>query len=141
MKNTFASRLLVARKMAGLSLQSLADKLGNIITKQSLNKYEQGKMKPDSETIIALSNTLKVPVDFFFSEPNIEIKLANIDYRKFSSRLTKNDEVAIEEKVKDLLERYFELESIVNLGEVAEYFNHNTEISNTEDAEKAARLY
>jgi len=139
METTFASRLIAARKMAGLSLQSLANKLENIITKQSLNKYEQGKMKPDSDIIISLANALKVPVDFFFSKPNIEIKLTNVDYRKFSSRLTKTDEVSIEEKVKDILERYLELESIVNLEDVSEYFNYDTEISNTDDAEKAAK--
>jgi transcriptional regulator with XRE-family HTH domain len=47
MENTFAIRLLSARKMAGMSLQKLADALGNVVTKQSLNKYEQGVMKPD----------------------------------------------------------------------------------------------
>jgi Zn-dependent peptidase ImmA (M78 family)/transcriptional regulator with XRE-family HTH domain len=139
MENNFASRLIAARKMAGLSLQSLANKLGNVITKQSLHKYEQGKMKPDSDIIISLANTLRVPVDFFFSNPRLEITLTNVDYRKFSSRLTKTDEVSIEEKVKDTLERYFELESIVNLGEVSEYFNYDTEIANIDDAEKAAK--
>ena len=59
MENVFANRLQSARKMAGLSLQGLADKLDNLVTKQSLNKYEQGVMKPDSEVLIALANSLR----------------------------------------------------------------------------------
>ena len=49
-------------------VQNLADKLGNVVSKQSLNKYEQGKMKPDSDLVITLSTILNVQVDFFFSE-------------------------------------------------------------------------
>jgi transcriptional regulator with XRE-family HTH domain len=60
MENVFASRLVSARKMAGLSLQLLADRLENAVTKQALNKYEQGKMKPDSKGLIALANALNV---------------------------------------------------------------------------------
>ena len=86
MENIFATRLIAARKMAGMSLQNLADKLGNIVTKQSLNKYEQGKMKPDSNLIIKLANILNVSVDYFFASPAVEINLANVDFRKYSSK-------------------------------------------------------
>ena len=64
MENNFANRLVSARKMAGLSLQTLADRLGNVVSKQSLNKYEQGKMKPDSDLVIAISNVLNVSYNF-----------------------------------------------------------------------------
>ncbi|WP_298412052.1 helix-turn-helix transcriptional regulator, partial [Hydrotalea sp.] len=73
MDNVFGNRLVSARKMAGMSLQDLADRLKNVVTKQSLNKYEQGKMKPDSELLIALSNALNVPVDYFFSSPGVKV--------------------------------------------------------------------
>src|SRR4030043_1577705 len=115
MKNIFAYRLIAARKMAGLSLQSLAYKLGNVVTKQSLNKYEQGKMKPDSNLIIQLANILNVSVDYFFASPDIEIHLVNVDFRKYSSKLRKSEEAALIEKSKDILERYIGLENIVNL--------------------------
>jgi Zn-dependent peptidase ImmA (M78 family)/DNA-binding XRE family transcriptional regulator len=138
MENTFANRLIAARKMAGLSLQSLADKLENVVSKQSLNKYEQGKMKPNSELVIALSRALNVSVDFFYSEPGVEIKFSNVDFRKYSSRLNKSDEEAIQEKAKDVLERYLELENVVNQQDPAEYFKYDTVIDNADEAEKAA---
>ena len=98
MNNIFAHRLIAARKMAGLSLQSLADKLGNVVTKQSLNKYEQGKMKPDSSLILSLANILNVSVDYFFASTEIEIRLARVDFRKYSSKIKKSEEDAIIEK-------------------------------------------
>ena len=54
-----------------MSLQKLADALGNVVTRQALNKYEQGKMKPDSSLLIRLSEILGVPVDYFYSEPTV----------------------------------------------------------------------
>lgn len=138
MENNFANRLIVARKMAGLSLQSLADKLGNIVSKQSLSKYEQGKMKPDSDLLISLSNILNVPVDFFFSEPSVAVELTNIDFRKYSSKLSKPEHIAIEEKSKEVFERYYELENILNFKEPAAYFKYPHPVSNTKEAEEAA---
>jgi len=139
MKNTFAYRLNAARKIAGLSLQNLADRLGNVVTKQSLNKYEQGKMKPDSNMIIQLANALNVSVDYLFARSEIEINLANVSFRKYSSKLRKSEEDAVIHKSKDILERYIELENIVNLQETAEYFEFQKTISSDKDAENAAK--
>ncbi|HQG75920.1 MAG TPA: XRE family transcriptional regulator [Bacteroidales bacterium] len=139
MNNIFAHRLIAARKMAGLSLQSLADKLGNVVTKQSLNKYEQGKMKPDSTLILRLANILNVSVDYFFASPEIEIRLANVDFRKYSSKIKKSEEDAVIEKSIDILERFIELEKAVNLQESPEYFEYSKIITNENDAEDAAK--
>lgn len=139
MATNYANRLVTARKMAGLSLQNLADKLGNVVTKQSLNKYEQGIMKPDSDLVIALSNILNVPVDFFFSEPAVAVELTNVDFREYSSKLSKVEQESIEEKAKEAFERYFELENILNQKAVASYFAYPTIVSNAQEAEEAAR--
>lgn len=139
MENNFANRLIAARKMAGLSLQNLADRLGNVVSKQSLNKYEQGKMKPDSDLLISLSNILNVPVDFFFSEPSVAVELTNVDFRKYSSKLSKTEQEAVEEKAKDAFERYFELKNILNLKEPASYFEYPHIVSNAKEAEEAAK--
>lgn len=139
MENTFAIRLLSARKMAGLSLQKLADALGNVVTKQSLNKYEQGVMKPDSTLLVKLSSVLNVPVDYFYADPTVTVELTNPDYRKHSSRISATQKAAIEEKSKTLLERYLELENLLNLNEKPSYFKFEEEIITPADAEKAAK--
>jgi len=38
---SFGERLVSARKMAGLSLAALAEKTGNLVTRQAINKYER----------------------------------------------------------------------------------------------------
>jgi len=139
MKNIFGIRLSSARKMAGLSLQKLADALGNVVTKQSLNKYEQGKMKPDSDLLIMLSSVLKVPVDYFYAEPTVSVELKNPDYRKYSSKVSETEKKAIEEKSKNILEKYLELEQLVNLPEELQYFSYKSGVHDQDDAEEAAR--
>ena len=67
---------------------------------------------------------MNVSVDYFFANPAVEINLANVDFRKYSSKLRKSEEMAVIEKSKNILERYLELENIVNLQEVPEYFEY-----------------
>lgn len=142
MENIFANRLISARKMAGMSLQTLADKLDNVVTKQSLNKYEQGKMKPDSDLVIRIANALRVPVNYFYSEPSVKINFENIEFRKYNSKLTKTEEEAIKEKSKDAFERYFELENILNVSKAdKEYLVYPNIVNTVQDAEQAANEF
>lgn len=139
MENTFGIRLAAARKMAGMSLQTLADNLENAITKQSLSKYEQGEMNPNSSLLIRLANVLNVPVDYFYDEPTVKVEFTNPDYRKHSSKVSQTEKAAIEEKSKHLLEKYFEIEHLLKLDEEKEYFEYKDVINTAEDAEKAAK--
>ena len=139
MENVFANRLSSARKMAGMSLQDLENELSKIVSRQALHKYEQGKMKPDSEVLIALSNTLNVPLDYFYSIPSIEVELTNISYRKYSSKLSKTEQLSVEEKAKENCERYLELEHLISPKDKPEYFIYDKIIENADDAEAAAK--
>ena len=55
----FGVRLRAARKMAGLSMEDLAGKLGGLVTKQAISKYEQGQMMPSPEVLERLVEVLK----------------------------------------------------------------------------------
>lgn len=139
MENLFGNRLSSARKMAGMSLQNLADAVENAISKQALNKYEKGVMKPDSSLLIKLSNALDVPVDYFFSKPKVSVEFSNPDYRKYSSKISQTEKKAIEEKAKNLLENYLEIEFLLNLKEEAQYFSYDHKVLTPDDAEDAAK--
>ncbi len=139
MNQVFANRLIAARKMAGMSLQELANQLGNAVTKQSLSKYEQGKMQPDSELAIKMATVLNVSVDYFYSNPSVRVELSGIDYRKVNTKISKAEQDAIEEKAKDLFERYFEIENLLQLKEEIDYFVYPKLVSNADDAEDAAK--
>ena len=139
MENVFGNKLVSARKMAGMSLQDLETKLEKVVSRQALHKYEQGKMKPDSQVLIALSKVLNVPVDYFYSIPTIQVELKNISYRKYSSKISKAEQISLEEKAKENCERYLELEHLINPNEKPEYLTYDKIIENADDAETAAK--
>jgi Zn-dependent peptidase ImmA (M78 family)/transcriptional regulator with XRE-family HTH domain len=56
----FGQRLRAARKMAGLSMEDLAGKLGGMVTKQAIGKYETGQMMPSPEVLAKLVEVLKI---------------------------------------------------------------------------------
>jgi Zn-dependent peptidase ImmA (M78 family)/transcriptional regulator with XRE-family HTH domain len=56
----FAVRLKAARKMAGLSMEDLAKKLGGMVTKQAIGKYEKGQMMPTPEVLERLIDVLHI---------------------------------------------------------------------------------
>ena len=135
-KNILGVRLKLARKMAGMSLQDLSDQLGNLVTKQALNKYEQGLMKPTSGVILALSKSLNVKPDYFLKKKSIELK--EIYFRKKVS-LSKKIEESIIEKVRDYVERFLEIENILCINSI---FNNPLKkilIKDYNDAEVASQ--
>ncbi len=105
-------RIVSARKMSGFSLQSLSDKLENSISKQALNKYEKGINVPNSTMLIKIANILDVPLDYFFRAPGFQ--LSGIEFRK-RSRLSKRQIDMIKGEAIDFLERYLELEALMNI--------------------------
>ncbi len=111
MSSPFGNRLIAARKMAGLSLQGLADQLEGIISRQALHKYEQNLTYPNSQTLIALSRALSVPVDFFFTEPEVTVELSSVEFRK-RKRLSPSPEEAIKAQCVEILGRYLSLEKM-----------------------------
>lgn len=132
----FADRFRSARVMNGLSLQDLADKLNNKVSRQALHKYEKGDVVPDSEMMALLCSALNVRTDFFFRKTKVE--LAEIEFRKLK-KLPVKDENKIIEEVRDLLSRYLELEEILAIE--SGFVNPLQEIKTIEsfdDIEKAA---
>jgi len=111
MDNHFGERLKLARKMAGLSMEGLSEKANSIVTKQAIDKYEKGKMQPTTEVLIALAKALNVKVEYFFRSSNVVLSMAA--FRK-SSKLSKKKEEMVKNNVLDLLERYLEIEELLD---------------------------
>lgn len=49
-------------------MQQLCDMMGNIITKQTLFKYEKGVMLPKSGIVIALCDALEITPDYLLQK-------------------------------------------------------------------------
>ncbi len=60
------SRITEAREARAMSMGELADAIK--VTRQSISKYERGIINPAPETLQAISNTLRFPVDFFYKD-------------------------------------------------------------------------
>lgn len=131
----FAERLKSARLMNGLSLQDLADKIENCVTKQALSKYEQGHVIPDSEMIGVLSEALNVRPDYFHSTTSIEF--GEIEFRKLKNYPAK-ERSRIVEVAKDELSRYIELEELLGIETKFDNPLKDIPIRNQEDVELAA---
>ncbi|MBL7739073.1 MAG: ImmA/IrrE family metallo-endopeptidase [Chitinophagaceae bacterium] len=136
MQPVFAERLRSARILNGLSLQDLAERMENKISRQALHKYEKGEIIPDSDRLITLAAALNVRPDFFTRVTKIEF--GEIEFRKLQ-KLPAKEENRIIEQVRDYLARYIELEQI--LGIQTRFDNPLKDvgaIASFEDIEKAA---
>jgi Zn-dependent peptidase ImmA (M78 family)/DNA-binding XRE family transcriptional regulator len=112
MSATFGQRLKAARVMAGLSMDTLVEKLDKRLSKPAISKYENGLMMPDSENLLLLAKALNVAPDFFFS--NRVVELSELNFRKKAS-LKKRAVESLTERVKDAMDRYLELEILLGL--------------------------
>ena len=136
MENLFAERFKSARMLNGLSLQDLADKLDNKISRQALHKYEKGEVLPDSEMMELLCQALNVRPDYFSRDTKVELGV--LEFRKLK-KLPVKEQHKIVEHTKDVLSRYIELEEIIGIE--SRYTNPLKEmktISSFEDVEDAS---
>lgn len=117
MNQLFADRFKSARLLNGLSLQDLANKLDNKVTRQALYRYERGEVVPGSEMLSLLCEVLNVKPDFFFR--STQVQLDNIEFRKL--KIAAKEETRIVEETRDFLSRYLELEEILGIKEAFQH--------------------
>ena len=135
MSATFGQRLKAARVMAGLSMDGLVERLGKRLSKPAISKYENGLMMPDSENLILLADALEVAPDFFFSERAVE--LSGVNFRKKAS-LGKRAVESLTERVKDAMDRYLQLETLLGLDAPFNNPLSGLVVGNPDDIEAAA---
>lgn len=135
MKDEFGKRLLSARKMAGMSLEALSQATGSLVSKQAISKYEKGKASPGSEVMIALARALGVKVDYFFRSSQVAIE--GLNFRK-NTRLAAKERDRITHQTIEFLQKYIEIERILNIGHEANIPVARKRIKAQEDIEQAA---
>lgn len=104
---SLGERLKMARKMKGLSQQTLGDKTG--VSKMSISKYERGLTFPKSKILINLAKSLDVTIEYLLRP--IEAEFSPPEFRK-RSKLSKKQEAKIIESTHDWVERYLQVESL-----------------------------
>jgi len=129
-------RIRRARILRGLSLEELAQQLGDI-TKQGLSKFEKGLAMPNSTRILQLAKVLKVKPEFFFRSDTVT--LAPLEFRKLA-RMPLYKQNQVQEQMREHLERYLALEKCFESENVRiEPISYQSiSVANVEQAEIAA---
>jgi Zn-dependent peptidase ImmA (M78 family)/transcriptional regulator with XRE-family HTH domain len=109
MKN-FSHRLRAARTMRGFSMQELVSRLEGNLSKQAISRYETGVMAPTRDNLRLLCQALDVRPDYF--DRDIQVSLEQVAFRKMV-KLSSKSEQMIKFQAADYLERYLELEEIL----------------------------
>lgn len=130
-----SQRLRQLRLARGLSLEALAARMGGIVTKQALSKYEQGKANPSPLVLSKLASALEVKTAYLFSEPEIGVRF--VAYRK-GSGLLKGDQEQVESLVRETLESRVRLQELTQVGNGSELPVRAFHVAGSEDAERAA---
>jgi Zn-dependent peptidase ImmA (M78 family)/DNA-binding XRE family transcriptional regulator len=137
MKEIFAKRLKSARTQVGLSQDELVNRIGGMISKNAISKYEKGEMMADGKVIIAIAKALNVKTDYFFRPFTVEIE--NIEFRK-KKKLPVKQVNAIKQKVTDIVERYLEVEQFLSIESRFKNPISNIQISSKRDVEHAVNV-
>src|SRR6476659_9637956 len=94
-------RIALARRITGMSLRALAEKVG--VSPTAIHKYEKNQDVPGSRVLIRLAEALEVGVEFFLRSPRIQAMQPS--FRKQQS-LTEAEQTAAMAQVQEWLERY-----------------------------------
>ncbi len=128
-------RLRQLRHARGLSLEALAARMGGIVTKQALFKYEQGSSRPSAAVMNRLAAALGVKTMDLWAEPIIEVEF--VAYRK-GSGLLKRDEAVAEGLVREGLQARVQLQDLIQQPDTVDLPVRALPIGSLEDAERAA---
>ena len=128
-------RLLQLRLAQNLTLDALAVKMGGIVTKQAISKYEQNLTQPSPRVLARLSAALGVKANYLLSPSNISVEF--IAYRKLTS-LPEREKTRVKSVVTQCLEDRVRVQTLIGQGK-PDFLPWNLlGISSLEDTERHA---
>ena len=125
-------RLKQVRLARGLSLEGLSQKMGGVVTKQALSKYEKGLMVPSIHVLTKIAEALETKTAYLWTEPSVRVELTS--YRRHCA-LLKREQESIESIVSQTMEDRVRLQDLVQ-GPVT--VNLPMKVRSLEDAERTA---
>ena len=137
MDNTFANRLVNARKIRCISQRELCKMLDGKISPAAIEKYEKGLMMPSSSVLIHLSKALSMKLDYFFRPFTVAIDTSKFEFRKSSIMSAKKVE-SIKYMVCAEIEKYLEIEGILGNSNVFSLDYRNVLVEGEDDAKLLA---
>ena len=132
-----AERFKMARQMRGISQRELARRAG--VSANAISKYERGLNVPSSGVLIRLSKALDVKIEYFLRPDTYSIQLKAPAFRQLE--MGPKDEVIVKERVRDWLERYLEVEDLLDIDMRSEFhmpLGYPIKVSDIDEVEKVA---
>jgi transcriptional regulator with XRE-family HTH domain len=128
-------RLQQLRLARNLSLEALAIKMGGMVTKQAISKYETGKANPTPSVLGKLANALDVSASYLLTEPSVRVEF--VAYRK-SAYLLEKDRRVLKSGIEQALEDRVLVMNLVGQGDASKIPIRAFPVNRLEDAEEAA---
>jgi Zn-dependent peptidase ImmA (M78 family)/DNA-binding XRE family transcriptional regulator len=131
------AKIRQARKLRGLSQRDLAERLP--VSDQTVSKYEREESLPDSARLVEIADALNIDLSYFLRAPRVgTIEPAYRTERSNSMKVKEKD--ALIECIRDWLERYLEVESILHVEDLSFEWPEEVpyEVGSMEDIEAAA---
>jgi len=129
------ARIKQARALRGFSQRDLADRIS--VSKTTVYDYEREERLPDSAMLMNIADVLEIDLSYFLRAPRV----GSIDpaYRKNQSMRVKEKNALIE-RIRDWLERYLEVESILSVDDLSFAWPKEVpyEVASMDDIEEAA---
>jgi len=128
-------RLQQLRLARNLSLEALAIKMGGMVTKQVIWKYENGKTNPSPSVLGKLASALGVNASYLLTAPSVRVEF--IAYRK-SAYLLEKDKHALKSSIEQVLEDRVKVMDLIGQSGMSKIPIKAFPIGCIEDAEEAA---
>ena len=131
------AKIKQARKLRGLSQRDLAKRLP--VSDQTVSKYEREESLPDSTRLMEIADALDIDLSYFLRAPRVgSIEPAYRTERSSSMKVKEKD--ALIERIRDWLERYLEVESILHVDDLSFEWPEDVpyRVTSMNDVEEAA---
>jgi len=128
-------RLKQLRLARNMSLESLAVKMGGMVTKQALSKYENDKARPSPSVLIKLAAALDVKASYLLTEPSFRVEF--VAYRK-SANLTERERSILKSRIEQAIEDRVHVLDLIGRPYCTNIPVQEFAVEHIEDAEKAA---
>ena len=135
METRIGDRLKQLRLANALSLDGLALRMGGLVSKQALSKYERGLMCPSARVTLALSKAFGVKSAQLWGKGYVDVRF--VAYRK-TSRLGKTEQKRTESLVSLKLEERAGLQELVSPEYSGQVPTQSYRVATLADAEVAA---
>ncbi|WP_300792049.1 XRE family transcriptional regulator [uncultured Bacteroides sp.] len=135
MNYTISIWLKNIRRMRGLTLDEVSQRLNGMVTKQAISKYERGLMKPSSTVMDALCKLYQASPDFLLGRK--PVSLSDLSFRS-KEPISQKLKQRILSQVQIWMEHYLALENLFDA--ITSFRNpvHGLSIADFDDMENAA---